>query len=125
MTFPKWAAGLTRKEQIMMKTAKMNRDTPACAHVELLVSPDTEIILPDILIEYLWKLALSEDWKNSEQQMFVLETMKLGRGMIQSICHTCNHDNLLDTRRVYGIEPVTCRLQVTNSPKGYQMRLCA
>lgn len=101
-----------------IKTASVhNNDT-------LSVSPDIKAILPDVLIEYLWKLALSESWKEYEEQLFILKTGELSGQNIQDICHVCNYGDSMDTRRVYGVEPVNCTLQILNFQNGYQMQLC-
>ncbi len=90
----------------------------------LSVSPDIKAILPDVLIEYLWKLALSESWREYEEQLFILKTGELSGRNIQDIYHVCNYGDSMDTHRVYGVEPVNCKLQVLNSQNGYQMQLC-
>ena len=106
-------------------TRTMSKNPPVCNNDNLLVSPDIETILPEVLIEYLWKLVLCENWQNYERQIFILETGELSGRKIQNIYHIGDYDNSTDTRRVYGVEPVNCKLQVLNSPDGYQMKLCA
>lgn len=90
----------------------------------LSVSPDIKAILPDVLIEYLWKLVLSENWREYEEQLFILKAGELSGRNIQDIYHICNYGSSIDTRRVYGVEPVNCKLQILNSQDGYQMQLC-
>lgn len=88
------------------------------------VSPEVEALLPDALIDYLWKRALCEEWQNHEKQLFLLQSGELGGRKMQDIYHTCYCGNSMDTRRVYGVEPVNCTLQVFNSQNRYQMSLC-
>lgn len=90
----------------------------------LSVSPGIKFMLPDVLIEYLWKLALGDSWQTYESQLFILEPGELSGRKIQDIYHICNCNNSIDTRRVYGVEPVNCKLQVSNSKGNYQMQLC-
>jgi hypothetical protein len=91
----------------------------------LLASSEIKAILPDVLIEYLWKLVLNEKWYAYEKQSFVLKTGELGGRDIQDIYHTCSNSNSTDTHRVYGAKPVDCVLQVLHSQGDYQMQLCA
>ena len=91
----------------------------------LSVSPNIKAILPDVLIEYLWKLVLSENWKECEEQLFILKAGELSGRNIQDIYHVCNYGSpSIDTRRVYGVEPVNCKLQILNFQNVYQMQLC-
>jgi hypothetical protein len=92
--------------------------------VDLSVASNIKVILPDILVDYLWKLALENNWQNCEKQSFILEIGKLSGQSIQNIYHVSDGDNSMDKRQVYGIEPVSCKLQVLNSQGSYQMQLC-
>lgn len=83
----------------------------------LLVSPDVNALIPDVMIDYLWKLALSEEYQEYEEQTFLLKPAELGREMIQVI----SHEN--DCRRVFGVEPVECELCVFHEMNCYQMAL--
>lgn len=104
-------------------TRSKSKNPPVYGNDNLSVSADIKAILPDIMVDYLWKLALCEDWRNYEKQSFVLEAGKLsGRG-IQNIYHVCDDGNSMDKRRVYGVEPVNCKLQVVSSQGNYQMKL--
>ena len=103
----------------------MNKNVSVSNNISVSVSRDIKALLPDVLIEYLWKLVLCRDLQNREQQTFVLKTGELGGQRIQDIRHVCDNGNLIDTRRVYGVEPVNCSLQVYPSQEGYRMKLCA
>ena len=81
------------------------------------VSPEVNAILPDVLIEYLWGLALADEYRKCVIQTFTLAQGELGGRGIQNIFH------LDETRRVFGIDPVSCELYVINSDKNYQMIL--
>lgn len=83
----------------------------------ILVSPDVKVLLPDVLIDYLWKLALSDQYLEYAVQTFTLSPGELSGQSTQDIFH-------LDTlRRVFGVEPVSCKLRVVNSEDQYQMIL--
>lgn len=90
----------------------------------LSVSSEIKKRLPEVLIEYLWKLALNDRYLGYVCQCFNLKPAELGGRDILDIDHICNLDQLAETRRVFGMEPVGCRVQVLNSPDGYEMLLC-
>lgn len=105
-------------------TMTMSKNTLTCDNDNLLVSDEIKTILPDVLIGYLWKLVLCQEWRNYEEQLFILEVGELsGRG-IQKIYHVGYNGNSMDIRRVYGVEPVACKLQVFNYCSTYKMQLC-
>ncbi len=89
----------------------------------LSVSSDIKAILPEALIEYLWSIALCGDWQKYDRQSVILKAAKLNGRHIQDIYHVCDHDNTTDRRRIYGIEPVNCNVQILNSNGKYQMQL--
>lgn len=95
-----------------------------CSKDNLSVSTDIRAILPDIMVNYLWQLALCGDWQKYEKQSFVLEAGELSGWSIQDIYHVCDSGNSMDKRRVYGVDPINCKLQVVNSQGIYQMKLC-
>ena len=89
----------------------------------LSVSHETAIQLPAIIVNYLWELALSEDYQMYEKQTFLLEAVELGGRSLQDIYHFGDQGNAVDKRRVFGFEPVTCDLQIINDHGRYQMQL--
>ncbi len=93
------------------------------ADVNLIVSSNVKKILPDAMIEYLWKLVLHKEWRTSESQSFVLEVGKLSGQNVQDIFHVYNFDSSIEKHRVFGLEPVNCKLQIWKSQNGYQMSL--
>lgn len=93
----------------------------AAAHFT--VSSGVKRILPKALIDYLWKLAVCENRQAYESQSFILEPRKLGGRNVQDIFHICDFDRSKEYRRVFGIEPVDCKLQVLNLQGNYQMLL--
>ena len=107
----------------MTKIMSSNVSVPS--NRSLITSPETKAILPDVLIEYLWKLVLNGKRDACEKQLFMLQSGKLSGRDIQDIYHICDHSNLPDIRRVYGVKPVNCMLQVIYSGNDYQMQLCA
>lgn len=103
----------------------MSKNVTAYAKDSLSVSPDIRAILPDIMIDYLWELALNSNWRRYESQTFELEAGELSGHVIQkNVYHTGYGSNPMDKRRVYGVDPVNCILQVVNSHGNYQMQLC-
>lgn len=84
-------------------------------------SDDVKAILPEPLIEYLWKLALNGDWAAYEKQQFILEAGELSGQKIQDIYHSSSYENLIDTHRIYGTEPVNCKLEILNFQSSYEM----
>jgi len=107
----------------MTRTTNKNVAVQKGGH--LLASSQARALLPDVLIEYLWKHVLNEGWCAFKEQFFVLKPGKLGGRGIQEIYHVCGNDGSTDVRRVYGVEPVECMLQVLHSQGDYQMQLCA
>jgi len=95
------------------------------ANENLMASPEIKAILPGVLIEYLWKLVLNGKWNAYEKQSFMLQSGKLSGCDIQDIYHTCDNGDSPDIRRVYGVIPVDCVLQVVHFGSDYQMQLCA
>lgn len=81
------------------------------------VSSNVRVLLSEALINYLWKLALSDENRQNTGQTFILEPAKLGGREVQDIFHSD------DCRRVFGVEPVRCKLRILNSNGGYQMTL--
>jgi hypothetical protein len=79
------------------------------------VSPEVKATLPDVLIDWLSKLAISEEDRNNPVQTFVLTLEKLGDYSIQNIRYA---DKL---RRLVGFPPVTFNLQVRRCNNQYQM----
>lgn len=107
----------------MMKTMHGNAWADGIRNV--LVSPEVRALLPDVLIDYLWKLALCENWRGLAEQRFVLEAGELGGRDVQDILHAGGQRTAADTRRVYGVEPVDCTLLVLRAGSGHRMTLCA
>ena len=107
----------------MTRTMNSNVSVPASGN--LMVLPEIKVIVPDALIEYLWNLVLNGKWYASEKQSFMLQSGKLSGRDIQDIYHTCDNSNSPDIRRVYGVKPVDCALQVLHFGGDYQMQLCA
>ncbi|QAT60177.1 MULTISPECIES: hypothetical protein [Tissierellales] len=91
--------------------------------INLIVSPDVKKILPDVLIEYLWKLVLSNERSTNESQSFALEVGELSGRNVQDILHAYNFGRSIGKHRVFGLEPVCCKLRVSRSQNGYQMSL--
>lgn len=88
------------------------------------VAPGVSKLLPDVLIEYLWKLVFFEEQCAGESQLLTLRARKLGGGDVQDIYCERNEGASRDCRRVFGVEPVNCRLQVLHTQGGAQMLLC-
>ena len=100
------------------------KNLPAQDNHSISVSTDIQAVLPDIMVKYLLELALREDRQTVEKQLFVLEAGELSGRSVQDIYHFCDNGNLSDRRRVYGIEPVNCKIQVIKSQNLCQMQLC-
>lgn len=103
-------------------TRTTSENPPMCSKDNWSVSTGIRAILPDIMVNYLWEIALWGDWRNEEKQSFVLEAGKLSGRDIQDIYHVCIGGNSMDKRRVYGVDPVNCKLQVVNYQGSYQMQ---
>lgn len=89
----------------------------------LSVSPGIKALLPDVLIDYLSKLVICEDRKNDERQLIILEAGELSGRSVQNIYHVCNEQGPIKARRVFGVAPVNCKLQVLYAHTHYQMEL--
>jgi len=83
----------------------------------LWVSPDVKSVLPDILIDYLYRLALSCGNSRYKLQTFELDPGRLGGQSIQNILH------MDKPHRIFGVTPVSCKLCVLNSAGRYEMIL--
>lgn len=81
------------------------------------VSPEVKAILPDVLIDWLCKLVISEEDRKNPVQTFALTLEKLGDYSVQNIRYA---DKL---RRLFGFPPVTCNLQVRRCNNQYQMEM--
>jgi hypothetical protein len=79
------------------------------------VSPGVKATLPDVLIDWLCNLAISEEDRKNPVQTFVLTLEKLGDYSVQNIRYA---DKL---RRLFGFPPVTFNLQVRHCNNQYQM----
>ena len=89
----------------------------------LSVTADIKAIVPDVLIEYLWKLALNDSSPANEEQLFILETGELNGRKVQDIYHAVDYGDSIDMRRIYGVEPINCNIQICVSNNGFQMQL--
>ena len=105
-------------------TIKTSKNLPIYCNPNISVSTDILIIMPNIMVKYLWELALCKDWKNNENQLFILKARELSGRSVQDIYHFCDNGNLIDRCQVYGIKPVNSKLQVFNLQNIYQMLLC-
>ena len=84
---------------------------------KVLESQGVRALLPNVLIEYLWKLVFSGKYCKCRIQTFTLSPGKLGGKGIQEIFH------LDEIRRVFGFEPVSCKLRVFGCGDDYKMVL--
>jgi hypothetical protein len=90
-------------------------------NTSLSVSSCVRSILPDVLVKYLWQLALSDEFRTCENQTFMLEPRELGGRDVQDIFHSYELSSFGEWRSVFGITPVKCKLRILNSEDGYQM----
>ena len=104
-------------------TRTTNSKVSVPANGSLMISPEIKAFLPDVLIEYLWKIVLNGKWKAYEKQSFILQSEKLSGRDVQDIYHMYDNNNSPDIRRVYGVKPVNCTLQVFDSGGCYKMQL--
>lgn len=100
-----------------------SKNPPVNVTDERSVAPDVKTFLPNVLIDYLWQLALCENWKFYEQQLFILQIGELSGCGIQDIYHSRSCGNPMEGHRVYGVAPVNCTLQVLYSDGRYEMRM--
>lgn len=105
-------------------TGTANKAVSVYENSRLSVSPDIKALLPEVLIAYLWKLALCEDWQGNEKILLTLKAEELSGRNIQAIYCTCDNGISIDKRRVYGVPPINCSLQIFYSYGSYQMQLC-
>lgn len=81
------------------------------------VSPEVKATLPDVLIDWLCKLAVSDEYRQNPVQTFTLSPGELGGQSVQDIRY-------VDKQRcVFGFPPVSCKLQVRGCNDQYQMVL--
>ena len=97
---------------------------PAPDSGNLSVQPEIQDLLPDALIEHLWKLALDKEWRSRDTQSFVLKSRSFCGRDIQDIFHIGDNDHSMVRSRVFGAKTVDCTLRIHNSQGNYQMRLC-
>jgi len=102
----------------------MNENLSICAYDNIVMAPEIKAIMPDVLIKYLIELILSESWQKCSKQLLILETEELNGHDIQNIYHIGVEANLRDTRKIFGVKPINCMLEILNSHGNYQMQLC-
>lgn len=83
------------------------------------VSPTLKNMIPAVLIDYLWELAMCE---NCEKQVFTLEAAELGGRDVQDIYQRPTSSRA-DYHRVFGFEPVNCQVEVMHDTDSYSMQL--
>lgn len=81
------------------------------------VSSEVKKSLPGVLIDYLCKLAASDEYSGQPVQTFILTPRMLGGKRIQDILH------INKIRHVFGFEPVDCELRVLPCTDHYEMVL--
>jgi len=79
------------------------------------MSAEVKALLPDVLIDYLCNLALSEEYNTRPVQTFALDPAELGGRLIQHVLHGGT------LRRVFGFDPISCTLCVLHNTNHYQM----
>lgn len=79
------------------------------------VSPEVKATLPGVLIDWLCKIAMSDEYRQSPIQTFTLTPDELDSQSIQNVRHADKQ------RRVFGFPPVSCKLQVRGCANQYQM----
>lgn len=79
------------------------------------VSPEVKATVPGVLIEWICGVAVSDECRQTPVQTFTLMPDELGGRSIQNIRHA---DKL---QRVFGFQPVRCRLQVLGHDNQYRM----
>jgi len=83
----------------------------------ILIALDVKALLPEVLIDYICNLVWADGkMYDSEQAIELIPDMLSGRS-IQSIFHGGKR------HRVFGFEPVNCKLHVIKSHNQYQMLL--
>ena len=93
--------------------------TAAC----LTVTSDVQTLLPGVLIDYIWNLALGEKCRYCNNQFFTLKQGELSGGNVQDIHHIYDLPRYAERRRVFGLDPVNCKLRIKASGGNYQMML--
>lgn len=81
------------------------------------VAPEVKASLSGVLIDWLCKLAMSDGDRKNPVQTFVLTCGELSGKGVQDIRYADKQ------RRVFGVSPVTCRLQVTDCDHQYRMSM--
>lgn len=89
------------------------------------VSPEVEALVPHVLIDYLWSLALDEAWARCEKQLFILQAGELGGRAVQDIAHVYDFAVPAEMHRVFGMEPLDEMLVVVRIADGHEMILYA
>lgn len=70
------------------------------------ISPDVKALLPDVLIDWLCKLAATSEFQAVRTSMLVLTSSTLNGRNVQDIQYGGTQ------RRLFGFPPVTCKLQL-------------
>ena len=89
----------------------------------LTVTSDVKTLLLDVLIDYIWNLALGEKCRYCNNQFFTLEQAKLSGSNVQDILHAYDLPRYAEKRRVFGLKPVNCKLRKKTSGGNYRMML--
>lgn len=93
------------------------------ATLTLSVSSVVKSILPDALIEYLWKIVLGGDWGVGESRWLTVKANKLSGRDVLDILFEDGGGREREYRRVFGVDPLNCKLQVQHTPDSYEMLL--
>ena len=83
----------------------------------ILVALDVKTILPEVLIDYLCNLVSADENIDYGEQAVELTSDVLSGRSIQNIFHGEKR------HRVFGFEPVNCKLHIMKSPDQYTMML--
>lgn len=75
--------------------------------IKRFTSCDCINILPKVLIEYIWDLAITN---KSEEQKFILQIKNTGCGSIQEVYHLSNSGNII--KKVFGFTPIEAVAEV-------------
>ena len=75
------------------------------------VDPQIKKMLPDVFIDYLWQLTLSERESDVPTQKFELMPIDIGGQSVQQIVHApCAQHQYV--HRVFGVSPINGQLEV-------------
>lgn len=84
------------------------------------IEPELRVLLPQKVIDFLWKITLSDEHKDADQQTFILVPGRES-GDVQWIAHSYYRPNMRKWYHFPLTKPLQCSIAVNYDNTGYSM----